>query len=51
MAGRVADILRRYPRAEVRERRGPAGELRAVVVLVPRADVLRAEAPRWDAAP
>jgi hypothetical protein len=40
----VAVIRRRYPDAPVLERRGSGGELRAVVILVPRDEVLRAEA-------
>jgi hypothetical protein len=40
-ASLVAAIRARYPGAELRERRGPAGELRAVVVLVAREEALR----------
>jgi hypothetical protein len=36
-------IRARYPASEVRERRGPWGEVRAVVVLVSRAEVERAD--------
>src|SRR4029453_3619625 len=39
----VATILARYPEAALEERRGPAGELRAAVIRVPRSEVLRVE--------
>ena len=48
-AGLLPVLRARYPGAAVEERRGPFGELRAVVVVVPAADVARTE-PSFPAA-